>query len=141
MLVDREDAYGSTPVRVEVMGVCKREDHELGGSCWTSRFFAGAGAPPAGEYEQMFGVMASYGLLKSPEAHARSFEVTDVTKTAERSNINPTRWVREPQACTAGEPRACDGRSEMRGPCRIGTGYLLFLSADMSQKNSRRLRL
>ena len=141
MLVDREDAYGGTPVRVEDMGVCTKEDHDLGGSCWTSCFLAGAGTSPAGEYEQIFGVVASYGLLKSPAARARSFEVTAATQTAERSNRNPAKWVGEPQACTAGEPRACDGRTEMRGRCRFGTGYLLFRSTDMSQKHSRRLRL
>jgi len=141
MLVDREDAYGGTPLRVEDMGVCTKEDHDVGGACWTSCFLAGAGTPPAGEYEQIFGVVASYGLLKLPAARARSFEVTAATQTAERSNRNPAKWVGEPQAFTAGEPRACNGRTEMRGRCRFGTGYLLFRSTDMSQKHSRRLRL
>jgi len=140
MLVDREDAYGVTPVRVEVMRVCTKYDHDRGGSCSNSCFLTGAKTPPAGEYKQNVGVVASYELLKSSAARTSSFQVTAATKTAETSDRILARWVGEPQACMDREPRACEGRTEMRGPCRFGIGYLCFRSTDMSQKHSRRLR-
>jgi len=85
-------------------------------------------------------VAGSCGRLKSPAARTDFVEGTSATTTAARSSRKSAKCVEKVGAYMAGEPRACDGHTLMHTPCRYGTRYMFFRSADVSQMHSRCLR-
>ena len=137
ILVNHPVADGGTPGRLEVMGACTKKDHDRGRPYWDSCILTGAAATPDGEYEHVVGVAGSCQLLKAPAARMDFVEGTSATTTAARSSRKSAKCVEEVGAYMAGEPRACDGRTLMHTPCRYGTRYMFFRSADVSQKHSR----